>query len=332
MIYDPPANPELPAPTPYVLTKPTGWPDIIIPPDNPMTVEGVALGRRLYYDPILSGDSTQACASCHAQDFAFTDNGLQFSEGIDGIKGGRNAPGVINVAWLPSLFWDGRAGSLEEQAMGPVPNPIEMHLAWKEAATRLKKHPIYPALFAAAFPGYEIDSTLVTKAIAQFERTLISGGSKYDSVKNLQGFLTDAQLRGHDIYFSEIGDCFHCHGTRLLTDNLFHNNGLDSVITDKGLGAITMNPNDDGKFKSPTMHNIMLTAPYMHDGRFATIEEVIDFYSEGVKFSSTIDPLMKNVGSGGIQLDSMQKADLIEFLKTFTDKGFVTNPEYSSPF
>ncbi|MBL1280699.1 MAG: cytochrome-c peroxidase [Fluviicola sp.] len=319
-------------PTPYNLITPNGFPFMNIPADNPLTVEGVSLGRRLFYDPILSGDNTQSCASCHTQAFSFSDNGNQFSTGIDGFLGGRNSPAIINAGWSSSLFWDGRAASLEEQALGPVPNPIEMHLTWTDAMVKLNAHPDYPTLFSKAFGTISIDSILVAKAIAQFERTLISNDSKWDKYLRGEASLTASEARGFDIFFTEKGDCFHCHSTILFTDNLFHNNGLDDIFTDIGLGAITGSSNDNAKFKSPTLRNVEFTAPYMHDGRFNTLEEVITFYSEGVKFSPTISPLMKKVAQGGLQLNPLEKQDLLSFLRMLSDTTFVNNPDYSDPF
>jgi cytochrome c peroxidase len=319
-------------PTSYILVIPDGFPDMIIPEDNPMTVEGVELGRRLFYDPILSADNTQSCASCHGQGFSFTDNGKRFSTGIDGIAGTRNAMAIINAGWMPSFFWDGRDPTLEAQALEPVPNPIEMHQSWPNAVTKLKNHPQYPDWFFDAFGTRSIDSSHVAKAIAQFERTLISGNSKWDRYLRGEAELTQAESKGFEVFFTERGDCFHCHATILFTDNLFHNNGLDADFTDNGLFDVTGNQNDIGKFKTPTLRNIIYTAPYMHDGRFETLEEVIDFYSEGLQFSPTIDPLMKNVNQGGIQLSDDEKQNLIAFIKTLTDTTFVTNPAFSNPF
>lgn len=319
-------------PTPYELVIPQGFPDMVIPADNPMSVEGVFLGRQLFYDSILSGDNTQSCGSCHAAAFNFSDNRKRFSEGITGDIGTRNSMAVINVGWMDDLFWDGRAKGLEDQALEPVPNPIEMHLEWSEAMTKLNSHTEYPELFFKAFGTREIDSTLVVKAIAQFERTMISSNSKWDKYLRGEVSLTQAEAQGFEIFFTEKGDCFHCHATILFTDNLPHNNGLDSEFTDKGYGDITKDPNDDGKFKTPTLRNIALTAPYMHDGRFETLEDVVDFYSEGVQWSPTIDPLMKKVNQGGVRLTDQEKQNLIAFIKTLTDTTFINNPDFSNPF
>lgn len=341
LFVEPPVTPSSSnGPTPYNLPIPSLFNNLLPPPhipnDNPLTVEGVALGRKLFYDPILSGDNTQACASCHMPNAAFTDT-AQFSTGIDGIKGNRNAMVIFNHAWNfnNQFFWDGRANSLEAQALGPVVNPIEMHDTWPNAVAELQADATYPSLFQAAFGTSTIDSILVAKAIAQFERTLISGNSKFD--KYLQGLvaLTPDEIAGFNIFMDENkGDCFHCHGdpnNPLWTDNLFHNNGLDATFTDNGLGAITGNPNDNGKFKTPSLRNLAFSAPYMHDGRFKTIDEVIEHYSTGLVYSPTIDPLMKKVGQGGVQLSALEKAQLKAFLLTLTDSSFVSNPAYQEP-
>lgn len=326
------AEPEPWDPTPYVLEIPQGFPDMDIPTGNPMTVEGVRLGRMLFHDPILSLDNSQSCASCHAQDFSFTDNGRRFSVGVDGTEGFRNAMSLLNAGWIRGHNWDGSAGSLEEQAFEPVVNPIEMHNTWPQAVGRLKSHEAYPDLFFDAFGTRDIDSIHVVHALAQFERTLISADSKWDRYLRGEVQLTTAETRGFEIFFTEKGDCFHCHTTILFTDNEFHNNGLDSVFTDRGLYEVTGDPNDIGKFRTPTLRNLQFTGPYMHDGRFETLEEVIDFYSEGLKFSPTIDPLMKNVNEGGIRLTEGEKESLLAFIKTLTDTTFVKNPEFSNPF
>ncbi len=323
-------------PTPYPWVNPPGFPDPVFPPDNPLTVEGVELGRKLFYDPILSGDSTQSCASCHMQFASFTDT-ARYSKGIDGIEGHRNSMPLINVAWMPRLFWDGRAVSPEDQALHPVRDPIEMHNTWPEAVKRLQRHPKYPAYFYEAFGTKNIDSILVVKAIGQFVRTLVSANSKFDRYLRGEVMLTPGELSGLNIFTTETGDCFHCHGgpaSPLFTDNDFHNNGLDETFSDQGYGAVTGNSYDMGKFKTPTLRNVELTAPYMHDGRFKTLQEVIEHYNSGIKHNSpNLDPIM-NLPSfqNGLNLNPQQKADLIAFLKTLTDTSFIHNPKFSNPF
>ena len=322
--------------TPYNLIIPSPLPPIDTPLDNPLTEEGVELGRMMFYEPLLSGDETQSCSSCHIQTAGFTDT-LQFSIGIEGLQGGRNAMVAFNLAWSPTLFWDGRASSLENQAFGHVVNPIEMHENWEDAAEKLNDHPDYPTLFKNAFDTDVIDSTHIVKAIAQFERTLVSGNSKWDKFARGESMLTDQELRGWDLFNIDgpyVGaDCFHCHTAPHFTDFTFHNNGLDTdaSMLDLGLYEVTENDFDKAKFKTPTLRNIEVTGPYMHDGRFETLEEVVEHYNFGGHSSSTVDPLMKNIGEG-LLLSPEDKLALIAFLRTLTDEEFLNNPQFSNPF
>ncbi len=305
----------------------------VIPSNNPLTEEGIALGKKLFFDKILSKNNTQSCATCHDPKKAFTDE-TRFSDGVDGVFGKRNSMPIFNLAWNfdERFAWDGKELSLERQALEPVRNPIEMHSKWTNVAQKLQNHAEYPTLFQQAFGVVKIDSTLVTKALAQFERTLISGDSKFDQFLLGKAQLTPQEKNGFDVFMDETrGDCFHCHGSNnnpLWTDNKFHNNGLDATFSDLGLGKVTGDPNDNGKFRSPSLRNLKFTAPYMHDGRFNTLDEVINHYSSGLKFSSTIDPLMKKVRQGGVNLSNNDKADLKAFLLTLSDNNFVNNPEF----
>lgn len=327
-------------PTPSPLKIPKLFEDNIlnpvIPINNLQTVEGIALGKKLFFDPILSGNNTQACADCHAPENAFTDSS-RFSDGIDGVLGKRNSMPLFNLAWNydEKFFWDGGVFSLEHQAFIPVSDPTEMKSSWTQLEQELQNHPQYPNLFQKAFGTLTIDSTLVTKAIAQFERTLISSNSKFDKYLLGETELTPEELEGFNVFMDETrGDCFHCHGSDknpLWTDNIFHNNGLDETFTDLGLGAITGDPADNGKFKSPSLRNLAFTDPYMHDGRFTTLDEVINHYSEGLKNSSTIDPLMKKVSQGGVQLSAQDKANLKAFLLSLSDYEFINNLDFTNP-
>ena len=329
---------EMYTPVPYVLEIPVLFQNKliapIIPTNNPLTIEGVALGKKLFFDNMLSGNETQSCATCHNPTKAFTNN-QQFSEGIDGRFGTRNSMPLFNLAWnFDELFtWDGKEFSLEKQALEPVSNPLEMHADWEIVVKKLQNHAEYPVLFQQAFGSSTIDATLVTKAIAQFERTLISSNSKFDQYLLGEKTLSPEEQRGFSIFMDEAkGDCFHCHGSNnnpLWTDQKFHNNGLDIEFKDLGLGAITGDPSDNGKFKSPSIRNLAFTAPYMHDGRFATLEEVIDHYSEGLKPSTTVDPLMKKVAQGGVRLTPNEKTDLKAFLLSLSDSSFVNNPTFN---
>ena len=328
---------EVYSPIPYSLKIPELFQqkliDPLIPSNNPLTEEGVALGKKLFFDRKLSGNNTQACASCHKPQNSFTDN-TRFSNGIDGVFGSRNSMPLMNLAWnfTDKFAWDGKELGLERQALEPVKNPIEMHSNWRNVAEKLQQDPEYPTLFLRAFGTTTIDSSLVTKAIAQFERILISGNAKFDQYLLGNATLSLEELNGFTIFMDEEkGDCFHCHGSDnnpLWTDNGFHNNGLDSTFDDLGLGAVTGDPNDNGTFRSPSLRNLNFTAPYMHDGRFATLEEVINHYSEGLQFSSTIDPLMKKVNQGGVQLTPQEKLDLKAFLLTLADPEFINNPDF----
>ena len=318
---------------PYELEIPRGFPTMDIPQDNPMTVQGVELGRALFYDVRLSGDNTQACATCHISQVAYSDSN-RFSTGIDGSIGDRNAMAVVNLGYAFSLFWDGRAATLEEQALAPVTNPIEMNTTWPEVLDKLNADSYYRSKFKVAFGVDVIDSLDVAKAIAQFERTMLSGNAKFDRAQRGEEPYTDSELRGRDMFFDERADCFHCHGTMLVTGFTFENNGLQQTMEDIGLGGVTGKPTDIGKFKAPTLRNIAFTAPYMHDGRFNTLEEVIEFYNSGVNQSSpNVSPLMlkPNRPNGNLNLTQQEKDDLLAFLLTLSDTEFVNNPDFMEP-
>jgi cytochrome c peroxidase len=341
----PPIDPVDPFnPTPYPLVIPANMPPMIIPASNPLTVEGVKLGRHLFYDKRLSGNNTMSCGSCHMPPNAFSDP-AQFSTGIQGIQGTRQSMPLFNLGWETRFFWDGRAMSLEEQILDPVTNPIEMHETWPNAMCKLQSDPAYGPLFHAAFGSPAVDSLKVAKAIAQFLRTMISANSKFDKFQRGEGeMLTiDEQFGllltqqeggpvGNGLGGQGGGDCFHCHphGGARFTDGELRNNGLDATFTDLGLGGVTGLPQDMGKFKTPSLRNVALTAPYMHDGRFQTLEEVIDHYDSGGHPSPTIDPNMK-FQQGGLQLSAEKKQQLIAFLHTLTDMDFVNDPKFHDP-
>lgn len=331
-------------PTPYQLKIPSHFPDMPIPEDNPMTVEGVELGRKLFYEKLLSGDNSMSCGTCHAPSSSFSDPN-QFSTGIDGSVGTRNSMALINLGWDSFFFWDGRAKTLEEQVLQPVENPIEMHETWSNAIQEISSDVEYRNMFYRAFGEKGIDKYKAAKALAQFLRTMISGNSKYDvmyKVENnlplsaqeqaLYNTVTAEELAGYDLFKSLNGaDCFHCHNGPLMQVQKFSNNGLDATFTDLGRAEVTGSAQDEGKFKVPTLRNIELSGPYMHDGRFATLDDVIDHYSHGVQMSPTIDPLIEFANQGGVQLDPTEKQWLKAFLLTLTDESFVNNPDFQEP-
>ncbi len=326
------------------------FPDILnfreIPqsPDNIATKAGVALGKQLFFDPVLSQDSTISCASCHKPEFGFADNRAT-SPGVGGAIGKRNSMALVNLSFYEGFFWDGRANSISHQANFPIPDSNEMNLPWEEAIKRLQLRSNYVALFKDAFGTDTITQLLVTKALEQFQTTLLAYNSKYDQFERGERDLSPSEKRGLEIFRTEKGDCFHCHqlGHELIIhpEKIFTNNGLDNVtdltdFEDKGLGSITNDINDNGKFKITTLRNLAFTAPYMHDGRFETLEEVIEFYNAGPKPSPSLDNIMVakandrfiKTGSRGLQLSNQEKEDLKNFLLTFTDSSFINNPEY----
>jgi cytochrome c peroxidase len=315
---------------------PEGFVKMIIPPDNPLTYEGVALGRALFFDPILSQDSSISCASCHQPALAFTDGGA-VSRGIAGRMGQRSAPSLLNIGFhYKGVFWDGRSPTLEEQALHPLGDSLEMGNQWSTIEERLRQHPAYRIRFQEAFPNAPIGQETTAKALAQFQRTLVSANSKFDQVMRGEAQFTPEEKRGWTIFFdagfpeTPMAECSHCHTDPLFTNLNFSNNGLDessslNEFPDRGLGQISGNKYDNGKFRVPTLRNILITAPYMHDGRFRTIEEVIQHYNNGGKYAENVDPNVRP-----LHLSDKDQQDLITFLQTLTDSAALTNQSYYS--
>ncbi len=318
------------------------------PDDNKLTKRGVELGRMLFYDPILSSDSTISCASCHNPQYSFSDP-RKYSVGVNGAVGNIQAMALINLAWQKKFFWNGRSGGLEHQAMEPIVNPIEMHETPQGVVAKLKSHAKYPLYFRSAFGTDEISLEFIGKALAQFERTLISENSKLDELVKQNAepsafFKNALEFEGFNIFMTERGECFHCHGgvRTLLTNaqlDVFRNNGMmsDGEQGGKGLAEVTGLSTDAGKFKVPILRNIEFSSPYMHDGRFTTLEEVVEFYSSGIKENSNIDPIfLKNSARieqfGGLGLSTREKQALVAFLKTLSDTSFLNNKAFKSPF
>ena len=303
-----------------------------MPADNPLTVQGIALGRRLFYETALSDNYTLSCSSCHKQDHGFTDP-LPFSVGTNGAVGTRSAMAITDLGWDHFFFWDGRRPSFEAQAHDPVTNPIEMRNTWPEVVLRLQADPDYPGLFEGVFGTSTIDSTMVVRAIAQFERTLLSFNSRYDRFRFLgdSTALNTSEQRGLDL-FTRDAHCTDCHREPWLSDGFLRNNGLDIVPADSGRAGVTGNAADLGKFKVPTLRNIAASPPYMHDNRFATLEEVLDFYANNVQVTApTLDAHMSPWQLGTIDLDAQDQADITAFLRALTDSTFLTNPAFGPP-
>jgi len=292
-----------------------------------VTKKGFELGRKLFYDGRLSADGTVSCSFCHEQGYAFTHHGHQFSHGINNQEGTRNAPPVQNMAFQSEYFYDGASNSLEMLSIVPIHNPAEMAETLEGIADKLKADSEYTRLFSQAFEDGQVSSGNILKALGQFMAMMVSANSKYDKhVRNEPGgSLTQQELQGLQLFQ---GKCASCHATDLFTDSSFRNNGLppNPFLNDKGREIVTGFASDRYKFKVPSLRNIEKTAPYMHDGRFGSLESVLNFYSSGVLSSETLDPLLDHNGVLGIPLDTNEKAAIIAFLKTLTDEEFLNNP------
>jgi cytochrome c peroxidase len=341
-------------PLPYPLKIPEKFStNISMPTDNPLTIQGVELGRMLFYEKRLSGNNTMSCASCHKQEKAFSDD-RRFSVGIQGIAGNKNSMSLANLLWTNRFFWDGRANSLEQQALQPIQDPIELHQNLGQAIKKLQETDIYPPKFKLVFGNEQITAENVAKAIAQFERTLISANSKYDKYLRGEYQPTNLELKGLDLFFTHPipqanlrgANCGDCHLQITLSGDRngfkgFHNNGLDNDANlNVGLQRITNNPNDRGKFKAPTLRNIALTAPYMHDGRFTSLEQVLEHYDQHIRISQTLDPLILEASNEQflppntvkLYLTKQEKDAILAFLQMLTDEEFTKNPKFANPF
>ncbi len=316
--------------------------------DKELTLEGITLGQHLFYDPILSIDGSVSCASCHKIERAFSDKTV-VPEGVGGAKGNRSSMSLLNLHFSNTgLFWDGRVNSLSEQAEMPIQNELEMNNTVQNVEEKLREHIFYPELFRKAFgikSKDEISFLLVTKAIAQFETIMISGGnSKYDRYLKGQYELTEEESRGFELFFNKsdhanspdvnnpnipITNCSNCHTPPLFTSLQYLNNGLDSLhlLTDPGRSLVTRQDTDVGRFKTTSLRDIELSAPYMHDGRFATLMEVIEHYNSGGVQTMTTDVNIKPLG-----LTETQKEHLISFLRMLTDTSYRQNPLLQDPF
>jgi cytochrome c peroxidase len=330
------------SPTPYPLHYPAYFGNRInITDNNPLTVEGVTLGRMLFYDPRLSANGKISCASCHQQARAFTD-GRCFSEGFDGTPTKRNSMTLANLLWVRHFFWDGRAVSMEAQVLTPLTDGHEMGMPLDSAVSRLQLAGFYAPLFTNAFGSPDITAQRFIMALTQFERTLISDNAPYDRYIRGEYQATAAEKRGIDLFFSNTrpasgarsAGCGNCHGGSKTFNEMYHNNGLDRIPADSGRADVTGMAYDLGRFRVVTLRNIALTAPYMHDGRFKTLQEVIDHYSDHIEPSATLSPSLRDTTnrSENFHLTPQEKSDLLAFLKMLTDSTFITDPRYSDPF
>ena len=316
---------------PYVFKRPENFPDAVYTFDNnPVTKEGFELGRELFYDPILSIDNSIACANCHQQHVAFADPVHRFSKGVGDRSGTRNAPPIQNLAFQSDFFWDGGVKHLDFVPINAITSEIEMDETLENVVEKLKADEVYRQKFSKAFGTSPIDSQQVLHALSQFMNLMVSANSRYDQYIRKEGEqLTSAEIEGRALFESK---CASCHATDLFTDGSFRNNGLDETFEkDLGRERITEFSGDRGKFKVPSLRNIELTAPYMHDGRFKTLEQVLDHYIHNVKLSETLDPLLKVNTDPGLSITADEKIKIVEFLKTLTDREFIKDKRFARP-
>lgn len=308
---------------------PKGWPEPAYTfADNKLTYDGFVLGRKLFYDVRLSRDNTISCGSCHQQFASFANLGHNVSHGVDSKVGTRNSPGLANMAWHTSFFWDGGVNHLEMQPINPIQNPVEMDLPMADVVTRVKAATDYKEPFIKAFGDEMVNSQRIFKALAQFMGAMVSANSKYDKYSRNEagGTLDDHEMRGLTLVRQH---CITCHKEPLFSDFSFRNNGLQPLIgvNDSGRARITHETADLYKFKIPSLRNIALSAPYMHDGRLKTLEEVVEHYRTGVYASPTTDAAV----AGGISMTDDDKKDIVSFLKTLTDSTFINNKLFAEP-
>lgn len=291
---------------------------------NPVTEDGFVLGRKLFYDPLLSADNTISCGSCHIQTSAFTHHGHTFSHGVFDRLGTRNSPPIMNLAWSTSLMWDGGIADLDLQSIAPITNHLEMDETLPNVLRKLASTPGYPQMFKRAFGSEEISGTNFLKALSQFMVMCVSSNSKYDSVSRKMGpVYTGDEQAGYLLVQQK---CSPCHQEPLFTDNSFKNNGISiSDLNDEGRYLITQKESDRYTFKVPSLRNLAYTAPYMHDGRFFTLDAVLDHYTSQVQASPNLDEALKN----GIKLSSENRKQILAFLATLNDRSFLLDKRFS---
>lgn len=305
----------------YTLNTPSGFPAPAIPDDNTLTKNRISLGKKLFYDKRLSVDNTISCASCHIQQHGFSDTS-SLSHGVSGRTGIRNAPALINLAWMNSFMRDGGVPTLELQILAPLQDHNEMASDINATVTELKDDDYYAMMSQRAY-NRDFDPFVLTRAISAFERTLISGNSRYDKFLRGEITLTSSETNGMNMFFSAPFNCSSCHSGFNFTDLTFQNNGLYQHYADTGRARITLRPEDSGKFRVPTLRNVAQTAPYMFDGSLATLSDVVDHYASGGANHPNKSPLIN-----GFTLTSQEKTDLINFLNCLTDNEFLNNSAF----
>jgi cytochrome c peroxidase len=314
---------------PYNLEIPTYFPALAFDIEkNPITVNGVALGKKLFYEGKLSRNNTISCGFCHIQENAFTHHGHPVSHGVDDRLGIRNAPAIQNMAWLKNYTWDGVSHNLDERSLVPITTDFEMDSSIPEVVSKLNADANYKKLFKAAFGDDNINGERILKALSQFMVTMVSADSKYDQVKKGTAIFTNEESQGKNLFNNK---CASCHSGELFTDESYRNTGMyyNSQYDDRGRYRVTLDWNDNMKFRVPSLRNIEYTAPYMHDGRFYTLEAVLNFYSDNVENQSNLDPILKQNGHIGIAMNTIEKQYLIAFLKTLGDQQFITNKKFA---
>lgn len=335
---------ESPAAAPFPLPEdeaprslPAGFTSLPTLQGNPLTPEGISLGRWLFYSPLLSSTGQVSCATCHPQARAFADEAPLTRRGVSGRPLARHTPALVNLAWMGELFWDGGVKNLESLSLAPLTHPDELGQADLSALLeRLASRPEALRRFEAAFGSEGLTVGTLLRALAQFQRTLVSADSRYDRWRRGEpgGELSAQEQAGFALVQRH---CAPCHGTELFTDHAFHNNGLDSVFgsgeeVTRGRGRVTQRAEDEGRYKTPTLRNVARSAPYMHDGRFATLDAVLEHYRRGMVPSATLDPLFqRGAAPPGLSLEDGEKAAILAFLETLTDESFLTDPRLGPP-
>ena len=318
-------------PEPMEIEIPENFPDPVYPlQNNPVTKQGFALGKKLFYDARLSRNNTISCGFCHLQPFAFTHHGHDVSHGIDDLLGRRNSLPIQNLVFYNSFFWDGGVHNLDLVPLNAIKNPVEMDQQPDSILAKLRKDDQYPQMFEAAFGTREITSEHFLQALSQFLCMLISANSRYDLyVRGDEQILEEDEKEGMQLFKQH---CSACHATDLFTDQSYRNNGFsreEDFARDKGRAEITLDDNDIGKFKVPGLRNVEYTAPYMHNGRLLTLEAVLDFYTDHVQATATLDTLLKQHEKPGFDLTGDEKKKIIAFLKTLSDEEFLSNRQFS---